>query len=197
MRRNLVRLAISSFRFRRGSTRNGGLALCILDKKQRGGELAVAKGWISLRGMLRWMLVFLLSTSCALDWNVGTGAALDAAVRDTAIDQEAHETGRPSETGAPDAAAPSCSQLQANVDAAKVAAKECSSMPDDCMSHVEDQCGCTVFVAESSSAATSQYLAAIAALEKSGCPIECATCPTPAKQSLCLASAGLKTACNP
>jgi len=142
------------------------------------------------------LTVALLCTSCALDWTVGSGHAEDGGT-DSVADRG------PSDSETRDVAssdARSCSQLEADVDSAKLAAKQCSSMPDDCMSKVEDQCGCVVFVAQPSNAATTAYVMAIQTLQDSGCALGCATCPAPPAESFCLPSSGdsgLGTACDP
>jgi hypothetical protein len=133
------------------------------------------------------------------DWTIGTTVADrdagDAAMpggpdagTDTAspTDSRAPVDSFVEELAAPDADAASCASLQESVDADRVAAKVCMST---CMSTVTDQCGCTVFVAQSSSAATAAYKAAVTDLMKSGCPINCGTCVNPTA-SFCLAGTG-------
>jgi len=143
------------------------------------------------------VLAALLCTGCSLDWTVGTGPVRDASASDTRTDHETMDA-EPSRDVRSSPDAPPCAELQANVESAKLAAKACTSMPDDCMSHVADACGCVVFVAEASSSTTTAYLEAIAALQHSGCPLGCGSCPTPPPtKSLCLVGEGLKTSCNP
>jgi hypothetical protein len=141
-----------------------------------------------------------LCHSCSLDWTVGTGrggsagsggsggSGTDAAPADTGATTEAGDSGHEAST--------SCAMLGANVDTARAAARLCASTPTACKSKVIDQCGCTVFVAESSSAATTAYTTAIGALEASGCPRGCGSCAKPLA-SECLVGADLKDVCTP
>jgi hypothetical protein len=155
-------------------------------------------------------LVMACACSCSYDWSTGSppsgsdagdaGFAGDAA--DSAPNDAEADVGGDS-TPMPDAPAdgPSCAQLHANVDSTRAAARHCTSQPNDCQAKLEDECMCTLFVAQSSSQATADYKAAIAALVASGCSLGCATCPTPPTQSFCTASSGadggLTTTCNP
>jgi hypothetical protein len=147
------------------------------------------------------MIAVGLSAACSLDWTIGSDGGAEASTLDAPTDTGAS----PHDGGTSDVvddagheAAASCSSLRADVGAARAAAILCMSMPTDCESHVTDQCGCTVFVAQSSSSATADYLAAIEALKMSGCPLGCASCPKPMPvEAECLVTEGLKTVCTP
>ena len=133
------------------------------------------------------------------DWTIGPAAsgasdagpdadgAIDAsAPRDAGADSASVDSSSVSDGGPPDTA-PDCETLLGTVASDQAAAELCSAKPNDCMSTVKDQCGCTVFVAQSSSPATSAYLGAVQKLAQAGCVVGCGKCPTPPSQSLCLA----------
>jgi hypothetical protein len=150
----------------------------------------------------RLVLALGLCQGCSLDWTIGTGHGGSAGSGGSGGSAGSADSGDDGTTPAADAAdarhetAASCNALEANVDSTRAAARLCASTPTACKSKVTDQCGCTVFVAESSSAATTAYAQAISALEASGCPRGCGTCSNPAT-SECLVGPGLKDVCTP
>ncbi len=146
-------------------------------------------------------LALVVASGCAYDWAIGGGsldAGFDAEQPDGGVSDGALEVSVDVSTGD---GAKSCEALHADVDSARAGAKHCTSMPSDCATSMQDQCGCTLFIAQSSSGATASYKDAIAALKASGCPLGCGTCAAPPTQSLCTAGAGpdggLTTVCNP
>ena len=151
------------------------------------------------------------AAACSYDWSTGAaprdgGDAHEADAGDGGVHADASDGAIDRETGdAPvgmdvEADGPDCNQLHANVDAARVKARQCTAQPSDCMSKVTDQCGCEVYVAQASSQATSDYEAAINALQDSGCTLGCGSCTTP-QPAQCLPSmgpdGGLSTSCSP
>jgi hypothetical protein len=125
-----------------------------------------------------------LTSSCSLDWTIGgaDGGHAEAGARDAPMESHAptldtgiHETGAPDVVEAASAdVAPSCATLEADVVAAHNAAVACPPPSgEDCLHYVTDQCGCIVYVAQPSSAATANYNAAIHKLVMSGCTLEC------------------------
>jgi len=89
--------------------------------------------------------------------------------------------------------APSCATLEQAVSATSAAAKQCTeATPGECLTSVEDPCRCKSFVASPTGAATTEYQAAVTALTRSGCAIDCSLpCQSPAAiEGLCLATAG-------
>jgi hypothetical protein len=157
-------------------------------------------------------LALALACACSYDWATASapsggdagdsGGAGDSGDSGDAADAATTDA-REDATSMPDAPAdgPSCAQLHADVDSARAAARHCTSQANDCEAKLRDECMCTLFVAQASGQATADYQAAIAALVASGCPLGCATCPTPPTQSFCTASSGpdggLTTSCNP
>jgi len=84
--------------------------------------------------------------------------------------------------------ASSCSALEADVVAKRTAAIACVTPAEACIATVTDACGCEVFVGMPAGAggATASYVAAVAALKGSGCPLGCTTACVTVPGSLCL-----------
>jgi hypothetical protein len=154
---------------------------------------------------------FALCGGC-YDWAIGSavvdaGDAGDATPppgMDASVDVQVQDSHAPGDvTSEPEAApppdsAPSCATLQAAVDSDRLAAQACTGMAGDCLSSVMDQCGCTVYVAQASNAATASYNMAVQNLKQASCE-SCGTCPVPLAAS-CLPKTGpdggLTTACQ-
>jgi hypothetical protein len=143
------------------------------------------------------------------DWAIGTAASdagdagdatlppgMDGSVDVVVVDSHApgDVTSEPEAAPPPDSA-PSCATLQATVDSDKLAAQVCTG---NCVSTVLDQCGCTVYVAQASNAATANYNTAVQRLKQADCE-SCGTCPVPLGAS-CLPGTGpdggLTTVCQ-
>jgi hypothetical protein len=148
------------------------------------------------------VLALVLTSSCSLDWTIGgaDGGGAEAGAREASTDSHAppvdtgtHESGTPDvvDSASMDVA-PSCATLRGDVAAARAAAVACPPPSGgDCASHVNDQCGCKVFVAQPSSAQTASYKAAINDLIASGCALGCGSCPSPPQVGAeCLPSSG-------
>jgi hypothetical protein len=136
--------------------------------------------------------------ACSYDWAGGgvsatsdggppktdaTAPITDASAADASYDAAIHEDGA---TG--DAAGPSCADILSDIGAAKLAAQEDCSV--SCTSTIADQCGCTYFVADPSSTATSDLGSAVAAFKSAHCTASCGTCATPPTSVQCLAGTG-------
>lgn len=90
-----------------------------------------------------------------------------------------------------------CGRLAQNMDDALAEAKACrQGAPEVCTTGFDDACGCETFVADASSAETSAWLGAIAALEGSGCPLGCGGCPVGPVIGSCILVRG-QPACFP
>jgi hypothetical protein len=118
------------------------------------------------------------------DWTLGSGAsdAGDATLPGgpdagtdtlTPVDAPVPVDVIVAEVGRPDVSAEACASLLQMVDSDETLAKACMAV---CTSTVTDQCGCKVFVAQSSSQATSDYASAIVSFENAGCHASCGTC---------------------
>jgi hypothetical protein len=156
------------------------------------------------------VVIVLLCEGGCYSWQLGVSAAdagskPDAAKDAAAIDMgttppPGHDAGTTKDATLPDVTAPSCATLAQTVASTRAAAIACTSTSGACSNSVSDACGCVLFVGESPSAATSDYLAAVMALQSSGCPLGCSACPAPAPTyALCLAAGmgtGLGTACT-
>jgi hypothetical protein len=164
---------------------------------------------LGMRPAVCLVLVGAACAGCSYDWETGAAsgeagvpeasaeAAIDAGGADAAIDVavDAGVDVGPAPEGGPDAAY--CGDLAAQVDTAKTSAKKCTTTPPDCGSSVKDQCGCTVFVAQSSSAATQNYVSLVQEFGQSGCVLGCGTCGPPPTQSYCLVNSQDVPVCTP
>jgi hypothetical protein len=143
-----------------------------------------------------------LIPGCSFDWTIGgTEGGSDGGGRDASLDTHVppadtgmHDTGT-HETSAADVVdsasedALSCAALVADVETARSAAVACPPpSAGDCGTHVTDQCGCIVYVAQPSSTQTDDYKLAISRLLKSGCSLGCNACGSPPKGAACLVS---------
>ena len=121
-------------------------------------------------------------------------AGLDAAIdgsADARTDVAAPGEAAPSEAAMPpvdssaldsrpvEAAPPDCTELGANIAAAKPGALACMPMASAWMTTVTDECGCGVVVQAGSNAQA--YVNAVATFKGAGCNPAglCGTCPTP------------------
>jgi hypothetical protein len=112
--------------------------------------------------------------------HVEAGAPPRDAGRATADATAVLDAGHPSP---PDA---SCASLLATTSAARAEATTCTqTTPPQCTMSVADECGCQVFVATTSSAATLAYTTAVSKERAAGCTPTCSQCPAVAG-ALCL-----------
>jgi hypothetical protein len=152
-----------------------------------------------------------ISVGCSYSWGIAPGpiddASADVRLLEAGMDVSAdasHEDG--SATDAVDGAVtdtqppsdgPSCNDLLQAVDTALAAAKKCLG-GTDCQSSTLDQCMCKVFVAQAGNQATSDYITAVHALQDAAGCLNCAQCPPPPTQSLCLVGPmPMETTCQP
>jgi hypothetical protein len=140
-----------------------------------------------------------LATGCSYDWTVSGTSPVDAgppvndatvpdandsSVADAEGDVAAFDANPPSDDGAP-----SCASLLTAIGSAEVAAKTGCTVGVPCMATIQDQCGCTFFLAQQSSTATQQLENALGAYESAACSGPCPTCDAGAPISVtCLES---------
>jgi hypothetical protein len=165
-------------------------------------------------------LVFALAAgaACSYDWAMGGGAgdagAADATGGDAAVDASGGDVevdvggdvegdgegdvdaGIDAPVDAP-AEVSYCGKLETQVADDKLNAIKCTTTPPDCYSFVSDQCGCTVYVAQPSSQATSTYVNDVHELQDSGCPLGCGSCGPPPTSANCLVNAQDIPVCTP
>ena len=147
------------------------------------------------------LLLLLLAglAGCSYDWSPGKAAASGDASADAP-----HDGSTPSEAStntdasgvdatAADAIAdvvsepPSCADLQSQVAQTLAAALLCTPTAQPCTTVVDDPCACPVVVGGANQA-TTNYQAAVAALQASGCPLGCSSCGATPQQGLCIVS---------
>lgn len=143
------------------------------------------------------MLVLLLAAGCSYDWTVapepdGLGAPprADASVSDAST-QAAEDASSPrSEAGR------SCRDVQADLPAARAAAKACPTLTAPCTANVVDECGCRSYVWASSAAAGAAYESLLTEFRDLGCAASECNCMADVP-GRCLAAGGGVYACSP
>ena len=151
---------------------------------------------------------------CTYDWPVGAlPGAGDASLAEASLPDGASSDGgkavdatldAPAEggpDGAPAADGPvvDCVALAAQVKRDRAAAKQCVETAGECMTTVDDECGCASFVGKPTTVETATYRTSAAALKSSRCMLACPSpCPQPGTVGLCaLTGGGTGVACKP
>lgn len=140
---------------------------------------------------------------CSYDWST-PGAAADSGAVDTSVPVDAQQEAGVDATSQADATAdapvdaidgaaesgPSCSDLEAQVHAARAAAVQCQPTASACMTIVQDECTCDVVMGgDAQSTATKAFVAAVGQLVAKCSPITgCPGCGSTPQKGLCIVS---------
>jgi choline dehydrogenase-like flavoprotein len=152
-------------------------------------------------GLLALLCVAAVS-GCSYDWAVGPLGADAAGDVAPQVDAEADAVSLDGSTDGPaevspadappdvsEAAPPTCTTLEAQVQQARAAALACNGTTSACQTEVTDECGCVVVVGGTTATTpTENYLAAIGQLKQSSCTPVCPGCPTDPMKGLCVLS---------
>lgn len=154
------------------------------------------------------MLLAALALACDYDWTVAGADATwptgqdarteDGGAPDATEDATTEDAASGRDASTPDALSPNdCAALAARVEAERTAARRCALAAGDCATTVADPCGCDVFVADQTSAASLTYARSAAELARSGCLAACSACPEPPVTGTCLQQGPAGTLCWP
>ncbi|MDI1477673.1 hypothetical protein [Polyangium sp. y55x31] len=125
-------------------------------------------------------------TGCVYDWEVGAPASADAG------------PGTGGAGGAGGSGGPDCADLQADVEAARIAAKSCVlGASGQCAEKVTDECGCHSFVKAGGSAEVQGFVAAVEAFQAADCKPSCAASCSVVVTGMCLIVGGQGPYCTP
>jgi hypothetical protein len=154
-----------------------------------------------MRDGLLALLGVVAASGCSYDWTSGAegaDAAGDVVSRpDASAEADAFLEGATdapvdvSPADAPpevsEAAPPSCSTLEAQVQQTRAAALACDGTTSACQTEVTDECGCIVVVGGAdTTTATESYLVSIAQLKQSSCTPMCPGCASDPMKGLCV-----------
>ncbi|MDI3290588.1 hypothetical protein [Polyangium sp. 15x6] len=122
--------------------------------------------------------------SCVYDWEVGAPASTDAGPG---------SGGAGGSGGGAD-----CADLQADLEAARIAAKSCVlGASGQCAEKVTDECGCNSFVKAGGSAEAQAFAAALEAFQAADCKPSCAAGCSVVVSGMCLIVGGQGPYCTP
>jgi hypothetical protein len=134
---------------------------------------------------------------CDWDWTVRSTPQVDAStVSDAGTDAQTADADVP-DVVIPVEASDDCTTLLADVASTEAQAITCTLGDlSDCVTLVDDECGCGVFVGQTGSTASQNFANAVASAKAASCTSQCAGCTTLPTRGTCIET-GSSFTCSP
>ncbi|MCK6550218.1 hypothetical protein L6R52_30565 [Myxococcota bacterium] len=147
---------------------------------------------------MRRALFFVLAlAACDYDWTIADEDATWPVGQDAGAADATWPVGQDASADDVGDASVDCAALVTRVEAERTAARRCALASGQCGASVTDACGCPVFVADPTSAASITFAASAAELARAGCADSCGACPTQPTTGTCLQQGSAGTLCWP